>query len=210
MPDSPPPDARRPGRPLDLSLDERVLAATRRSLTDAGWNGTTVRGIAAASGVSRPTIARRWPSKAHLVLAAILGETPDLAPFDGANREAWMRAVVDGSFELFGRPEVVAAVPGLLSELGAHADVRDRLWQSFSGAASELLTDPDGTSPDLDRSVDAQAMIAVAAGAAMFTALIVGSGQTPVISRVRELTLGLLETAYEAPRSAEGRAEPRA
>jgi len=203
VPDSSSPDLRRPGRPLDPSLDERVLDATRRSLIEAGWNGTTLRGIAAASGVSRPAIARRWPSKAHVVLAAILGETPDLAPFEGADEEGWLRAVVDGSFELFGRPEVVAAVPGLLSEFGAHPELRDLLWQSFSGAASDLLTGPDGASPELDGAVDAQAMIAVAAGAALFASLVVGGSQDAVTGRIRELTRGLLETAAQGPRQQE-------
>lgn len=191
---TPPQDGRRPGRPLDTSLDGRVLEATRSSLLEMGWNATTIRGIAERSGVSRPAIARRWPSKAHLVLAAILGETPDLEPFDGADRDGWMRAVVDGSFDLFARPEVVAAAPGLLSEFSRHPDVRDSLWQSFSGAASQLLLGAEGRSSDPARTIDAQAMIAVAAGAALFASLVVGSDHSALGARIRELTLGLLET----------------
>lgn len=195
MSETAPDEARRPGRPLDASLDARVLEATRRSLADAGWNGTTVRGIAERSGVSRPAIARRWPSKAHLVLDAILGPTPDLAPFDGADRDGWVRAVVDGSFELFDRPDVVAAVPGLLSELGTRPDVRDTLWTSFSGPASALLAAAEADSADPTDPVDARALIALAAGAAMFTSLLVGSDQDDVATRVRELTRELLEAS---------------
>lgn len=200
MTETRPSDGRRPGRPLDASLDERVLDATRRSLSELGWNATTVRGIAARSGVSRPAIARRWPSKAHLVLEAILGPSPDLEPFDGVDRDGWLRAVVDGSFELFDRPEVIAAVPGLLSELGTDDGVRAALWQRFSGPASMLLEPPDDRAPDdraddPARSVDAQAMIAVAAGAALFASLVVGSDRDAVSARARELALELLDVA---------------
>ncbi len=194
MPDGASVEPRRPGRPLDASLDERVLDATRRSRAELGWSGTTIRGVADRSGVSRPAIARRWPSKAHLVLEAILGDAPDLELFQGVDRAGWLRAVVDGSFELFTRPEVVAAVPGLLSELGGHEDVRNLLWQSFSGPASDLLVEAEPTADGEDRALDAQAMIAVAAGAALFASLVVGSDQPEVTDRARDLTLALLES----------------
>ena len=73
------------GRPRDIRIDERVLAATRASLVELGWERTSIRGVAERAGVSRPAIARRWPSKAHLVLEAILGATPDLDAFDGVD-----------------------------------------------------------------------------------------------------------------------------
>jgi len=151
------------GRPRDVRIDQRVLAATRASLAELGWDRTSIRGVAQRSGVSRPAIARRWPSKAHLVLESILGAAPDLEAFDGVDRAGWVAAVVDGSFGLFDRADVHAAAPGLLATLRDHDDIRKALWEGFSGPASALVA---------DRSVDAQAAIVLAAGAALFLSLV--------------------------------------
>src|SRR4051812_28269102 len=96
-----PTPARSPGRPRDPELDERVVAAVRELLVEAGWEGTTVRQVAERSGVSRPAIARRWPSKAQLVFESLLGPEPDLTAFATVDREGWIDGVVDGAFDLF-------------------------------------------------------------------------------------------------------------
>ncbi len=176
------------GRPRDDRLDERVLAATRASLEDLGWERTSVRGVAERSGVSRPAIARRWPSKAHLVLAAILGETPDLDAFEDVDMAGWIDGVVDGSFALFDRTDVQAAAPGLLATLRDHEDIRAALWDGFSGPASALAVEAhrDGGTDVLETAaagepvgddlvVDARAAIVLAAGSALFLSLVVGA-----------------------------------
>ena len=180
-------EARRtgPGRPRDAGIDERVLAATRASLAELGWERTSIRGVAERSAVSRPAIARRWPSKAHLVLESILGATPDLDAFEGVDIDGWIAAVIDGSFELFDRADVHAAAPGLLATLQDHDDIRQALWAGFSGPASALIPQLDDHGHAVhdagearrsapDQLVDAQAAIVLAAGAALFLSLVVG------------------------------------
>jgi len=192
------------GRPRDARIDARVLAATRASLDELGWERTSIRGVAERSGVSRPAIARRWPSKAHLVLEALLGATPDLDAFEDVDLAGWIQGVIDGSFELFDRSDVLAAAPGLIATLRDHDDIRQALWGGFSGPASALalqlcdgpvVTDDgsgggsgdgaepnDGGAPGLATSgrstddvlADAQAAIVLAAGAALFLSLVVG------------------------------------
>lgn len=168
-----------PGRPRDGHLNSRVLDATRASLAEVGWERTSIRGVAERSGVSRPAIARRWPSKAHLVLESILGATPDLAAFEGVDRSGWIDAVIAGSFELFDRDDVHAAAPGLLATLRDHDDIRQALWDGFSGPASALIEPPQtggdpGTHASADTLVDARAAIVLAAGAALFLSLVAG------------------------------------
>ncbi|RBP65702.1 TetR family transcriptional regulator [Brevibacterium sanguinis] len=60
---------RRPGRPRDEDLDERIIAATLRRV-DAG-EAVTVSRIVADSGVSRSAVYRRWPSLTALIAAAL-------------------------------------------------------------------------------------------------------------------------------------------
>ena len=180
-------------RPRDQTIDDRVLAATRELLAEVGWEAMSVRGIAERSGVSRAAIQRRWPSKAHVALAAVLGAVPDLDRFAGVDREGWVDAVVDGSFELFDRPGVRDAVPGLLAAIREHDDLRDTLWPAFSGPAAAILLDllPAGTRAKARRQaeVEAKATIALAAGAAMVLSLLAHDDDTPALRRAIAATL---------------------
>lgn len=156
------------GRRRDPSINERVLTATRTSLVEHGWDGTSIRGIAKTSGVSRPAIARRWPSKAHLALEALLGPEPDLGAFEGVDLLGWVNGVVDASFELFERDDVRAAMPALLATLRDHDDLRRSMWDRFSGPASELAVGQGAGATS-----QARAAIAVAAGAALFSSVLI-------------------------------------
>lgn len=159
------------GRPRDASIDERVLAATRELLLEVGWDDLSVRLVAMRAGVGRSSLARRWSSKAELILHAILGETPDLAPFASTDLTGWIEWVVRGSHELFSRPDVRAAVPGLLLALRENDDLRKSLWAEFSGPAVQLFAErTDATTPAQRRraDLDARATLAMAAGAALF------------------------------------------
>ncbi|GAB2994297.1 helix-turn-helix transcriptional regulator [Mycobacterium bourgelatii] len=171
--------SRSAGRPRDASIDERVLSVTRELLVEVGWDALSMRLIAARCGVSRSSLDRRWSSKAELVLHAILGATPDLAPFAGADRLGWVDWVVRGSQQLFARPEVKAAVPGLLLAMGENDELRRRLWSDFSGPAVALFSgDSDDTS---DAALDARAVIAMAAGAALFLTTIAVEDDTDAL-----------------------------
>jgi AcrR family transcriptional regulator len=159
------------GRPRDASIDDRVLSVTRDLLVEVGWDELSVRLVAARAGVGRSSLNRRWSSKAELVLHAILGETPDLAPFSGTDLRGWIDWVVRGSHELFSRPDVRAAVPGLLLALRENDDLRERLWDSFSGPAVQLFAErvhPNTPSQRRRADLDARASLAMAAGAALF------------------------------------------
>ncbi|HET7471935.1 MAG TPA: TetR/AcrR family transcriptional regulator C-terminal ligand-binding domain-containing protein [Candidatus Limnocylindrales bacterium] len=64
------------GRPRDPSADEAILEATFRHLIDVGYGGLSIEAVAAAAGVAKTTIYRRWPTKRDLVVAALETETP--------------------------------------------------------------------------------------------------------------------------------------
>ncbi|BBY18756.1 hypothetical protein MLIT_43480 [Mycolicibacterium litorale] len=144
---------------------------TRELLVETGWDELSMRQIAVRSGVSRSSINRRWPSKSELVFSAILGDTPDLTPFAGTDRRGWIDWVARGSRQLFARPEVRAAVPGLLLAMAENEQMRRRLWAVFSGPAVELFSAPsaaDSAAAVDDAERDARAVLAMAAGAALF------------------------------------------
>src|SRR6478735_3785659 len=168
--------ARPSGRPRDTSIDERVLSVTRGLLVEVGWDALSMRLVATRAGVGRSSLNRRWSSKAELVLHAILGETPDLAPFSGTDLTGWIDWVVRGSHLLFGRPDVREAVPGLLLALRENDEMRKALWAGFSGPAIELFA-----AQGYGAEVDARAALAMAAGAALFVTTVAVDDDAPVL-----------------------------
>jgi len=117
------------GRPRDQRVDRDVLEATRRLLIEVGYPSLTIDAIARRANVSRPAIYRRWRTKAQLVHEAVypadddqtfhLPETGDFA--------ADLRTIIASTLDVFSRPEVLAAVPGLLAEQREDPDLRARL-----------------------------------------------------------------------------------
>lgn len=166
------------GRPRDTSIDERVLAATRELLVEVGWDDLSVRLVAARCGVGRSSLNRRWASKAELVLHAILGESPDMSPFSGTDLAGWIDWVVRGSHQLFVRPDVSEAVPGLLLALRENPALRTALWDGFSGPAIEMFA-----ARGYGSESDAKAVLSMAAGAALFTTTVAIDDDSPELQQ---------------------------
>ncbi len=132
------------------------------------------------------------------MLDSILGSTPDLAPFEGTDRAGWIDWVVAGSAQIFSRPDVRAAAPGLLAALRDHDDLRKALWQGFSGPAAELFAAHAGPGESEEERrrdlLDARAVLVMAAGSALFSSLIVGDDATPELrARILELLAPVAE-----------------
>jgi len=181
------PPPRTAGRPRDQTIEQRVLPAVCELLLETGYDDLSVRGVAARAGVGRASIQRRWATKPELVLHAVLGEVPDLSPFAGTDRRGWIEWVLRGSREFFARPEVRAAVPGLLTALDRDPDLRHRLWSGFSGPAAALLAPPD-TAPE-DADLHARALIAMAAGSALFLELVADDANGATHAHITRLIL---------------------
>ncbi len=157
-------------------------------LLEVGWDQLSLRAIATRAGVSRASMSRRWPSKAHLVLGSILGATPDLTPFEATERAGWTRGGGAGRAQRCPRPEVRAAAPGWRAARRDHDDLRNELWRGFSGPSTQLFLqnaeDPESA------LLDAKAVLVLAAGAAMFSSLIAVEDDTDALrGRILELLL---------------------
>ena len=62
---------RTPGRPRSPEAERRILEAALRLLAEDGYSRMSLDAVAAEAGVSKPTIYRRWASKADLATAAV-------------------------------------------------------------------------------------------------------------------------------------------
>lgn len=83
-----------PGRPRDPTTEERVYAAAKEELADGGFEAFSMRGVARRSGVSRPSLLLRWPTKDLLILDTLekLVEWP--SPRPGADVRSEIAAIV--------------------------------------------------------------------------------------------------------------------
>jgi AcrR family transcriptional regulator len=81
--------ARSPGRPRSDEAHQRILGAAYELVNEVGFNDLTIEAIATRAEVGKPTIYRRWSSKAHLVMDAFLALiNPELTfPNSGSVKE---------------------------------------------------------------------------------------------------------------------------
>jgi AcrR family transcriptional regulator len=122
---------RRPGRPRDPGYDKAILRATLEILFEKGYSGLTIDGVAAKTGVGRPTIYRRWSSKPALVIAALaqsIGLTP--TPDTGTLRDdllAFQRQQV----RLMDTPESRRITGGLVADLVAYPELAETYFEDY-------------------------------------------------------------------------------
>jgi AcrR family transcriptional regulator len=132
-------EGRRPGRPRDPSYDKAILDTALEILFEKGYAGLTIDGVAARTGVGRPTIYRRWTSKAALVIAALaqsIGVSP--TPDTGTLREdllAFQRQQV----RMMNGPESRRITAGLVADLVAAPELADTYFRDYIGPRRESV-----------------------------------------------------------------------
>jgi AcrR family transcriptional regulator len=134
---TPPARHRRQGSRRDPAIDEAVLASTRALLAERGYSATTIDLIAATAGVSRPTVYRRWSSKAQLVHEAVF---PDLGPHPPeGDFIAEIARLCAGAVRMYGDPAVREAIPGLMVDLRSDRRLRRVISDRLEAAARSQL-----------------------------------------------------------------------
>lgn len=149
------------GRPRDPQTDRDIMAATRRLLTRDGYDQVTIEAIAREAGVSRPTVYRRWPSKAHVVFDAVF-DHPDEGrlPSSSGDFRTDLEHFVRAALTFWCEPTVQAAALGILADRHRDPQLQIRTQQLLDertrAAFAELVctgvqqgaVDP-GTDPNL-------------------------------------------------------------
>lgn len=137
--------ARPPGRPRE-SLDTVVFAATLRTVHELGYAHATVDRIAAAAGVAKTTIYRRWPSKGALI-ADCLVDAFGPAPLEGASKAEVISSAIRWAAAKIGEPGVGAAFAGVFSDAVSDPDLRNvlsvRLQDPYRRALQDALGEPE-------------------------------------------------------------------
>ena len=120
------------GRPRNPALDHQIIAATMRLLGEFGYAEMSMDAIAAAAGVTKPTIYRRWPTKAVLVADALqrrhsaMTTSGDAHDLRGSLRDDLLAMVLDDHRSL-------AAESGMILGVAFSARSDDDLHEALHG-----------------------------------------------------------------------------
>ena len=105
------------GRPRNPETDRAVLTQTLRLLTEGGYGAMSVDGVAAAAGVSKATLYRRYRNKRELVVASLSllrHEAPAIP--DTGDIERDLVAAIGGMLRYFLSNNGFAFVGAMLTE----------------------------------------------------------------------------------------------
>ncbi|MEJ2856869.1 MULTISPECIES: TetR/AcrR family transcriptional regulator [unclassified Saccharothrix] len=133
--------ARPPGRPR-VGIDAEVFAATLATVHDLGYTRATMDRIAAAAGVAKTTLYRRWPSKGALI-ADCLVDALGPVPVRGVDRGEDMATAIRWITGKIGEPGVGAAFAGVFVDAVNDSALREvlatRLQEPYRVALQEAL-----------------------------------------------------------------------
>jgi AcrR family transcriptional regulator len=118
-------------RPLDPRVDEAIADATLRLLNERGFASMTMEAVAEVAKVGKPTIYRRFPSKASLVAAVIARQLPEMDVPELGDTRAELWTAVETGFPKDG-PAYVRLTGGLIAEQERHPELIETFRSSVT------------------------------------------------------------------------------
>ncbi|UXA19415.1 TetR/AcrR family transcriptional regulator [Mycobacterium sp. SMC-4] len=119
------------GRPRDPRIDAAILRATAELLVEIGYANLTMAAVAERAGTTKTALYRRWSSKAELVHEAAFPATPSAIESPPGDFGSDLRAMIEVTRDVFVTPVVRAALPGLIADMTADADLAGRVAARF-------------------------------------------------------------------------------
>jgi AcrR family transcriptional regulator len=136
---------RSPGRPR-TGIDATVFAATLSTVQELGYTRATVDRIAAAAGIAKTTVYRRWPTKGVLITACLV-DAFGPAPLAGEDREQVLASAIRWIAAKIGEPGIGAAFAGVFTDAVNDPELRGilaaRLQDPYRLALQAALGEPE-------------------------------------------------------------------
>lgn len=120
------------GRPRDPRIDAAILAAAADLLVEIGYSNLTMAAVAERAGTTKTALYRRWSSKAELVHEAAFPAAPTALTAPEGDIASDVRAMIAAARDVFTSPVVRAALPGLIADMAADADLNARVMGRFA------------------------------------------------------------------------------
>jgi AcrR family transcriptional regulator len=128
------------GRPRDPRIDAAILRATADLLVEIGYSNLTMAAVAERAGTTKTALYRRWSSKAELVHEAAFPAAPTAIEAPPGDIAADIRSMITAARDVFTSPVVRAALPGLIADMAADADLTVRVMDRFTGVFAAVRT----------------------------------------------------------------------
>ncbi len=167
------------GRPRDARIDVAILEATADLLVEIGYVNLTMAAVAERAGTTKTALYRRWSSKAELVHEAAFPVAPTALTTPEGDIVGDVRAMVAAARDVFTTPVVRAALPGLIADMAADADLNARVMSRFVGlfgVVRERLVHAVARS-EVHADVDPERLIEIIGGATLLRLLLDPNGQ---------------------------------
>lgn len=161
-------------RPRDPDVEDRILGAARHIADTDGIDRVTIAAVARLAGVGRPTVYRRWPTRAALLFELQLaGTVPPTLPDLGSFRADLIAALthLHAVLGLFDREVHAEQMAAMISDRSFAESVwaqrwipdRERILQLWERAVDRGEVDP---------SVDGRALVDDLVAATVFRLLL--------------------------------------
>jgi AcrR family transcriptional regulator len=128
------------GRPRKPEVDQNILSAARELLARQGYDAMTFEAISQMTGITRPTIYRRWPTRAHLANEIANGGGTGLPDVIGEQSlRTQVRLLIQEVLDQYDRPETGAANIGLIIAYQKDKTLRAELHSELEEATRAEL-----------------------------------------------------------------------
>ncbi|MFC3505323.1 TetR/AcrR family transcriptional regulator [Micromonospora krabiensis] len=152
------------GRPRRPETDAAILGATIDLLRETGYGGLSIEAVATRARVTRPTIYRRWPDKAQLVVEALSRAVPPAPAPDTGDTRTDLHHLANGLVDRLVRTGLAPVVLGVLADSNGRDDLAAPLRDLYLHPRLDTITDvvnrgiargdlPRDTSPDTARDL---------------------------------------------------------
>ncbi|MGV0741740.1 TetR/AcrR family transcriptional regulator [Mycolicibacterium sp. XJ870] len=162
------------GRPRDPRIDAAILRATADLLVEIGYSNVTMAAVADRAQTTKTALYRRWSSKAELVHEAVFPAAPSALASPAGDIAADVRAMIGAARDVFTSPVVRAALPGLVADVAADAELNERVMGRFTGMfAAVRARIVDGVARgEVHADVDPDRLVEIIGGATMLRMLL--------------------------------------
>lgn len=120
------------GRPRDPRIDSAILSATADLLVQIGYSNLSLAAVAERAGTTKSALYRRWSSKAELVHEAAFPVAPTALVAPAGDIAKDVRMMIGATRDVFTTPVVRAALPGLVADMTADAELNARVVARFA------------------------------------------------------------------------------
>jgi len=157
-----------PGRPRDPAVDNAILDEAARQLAELGYSRMSIASVADAAGVSRPSIYRRFPTKADLAMAALAARIdPQARPPSDLDVETALIQALRHLARRLRAKHSMALVGTLLVEEEQTPELirlfRERLWETRADLLREII-ERGRQSGELNPDVDSEVVVGMLIG----------------------------------------------